>query len=1026
MATAALGAPAPVGRWDFETLADLVQATVGAPLVLHGSHTPVTGPRPGDRAVRIGVGSYYECRHGIAPNGTGTLVNRYSLSVDFRVPVLGPWYCFFQTDPSNLSDGDCFVRASDGAVGVAQTGYSVTPVPAASWQRLVVAVDNEQGQYRLFLDGELILDGNPQAVDGRFALAPVLLLFADENGEDAPLDVARVTFYDCYLAAADVAELGGVLADDPANQPPHVLPAVSGPTESVTGQSAAYGFTATDPEGDEVSVCVDWGDGGDLSSWSALGRSGLPTTFTHAYRQPGQFLLRALARDGRGRVGSWCSLRTVSVSGQALVEFLTPPYLQNVATNSLTLMWELDAAVESEVAYGTGTDLGLRATATHAPSGAGTEIYRCALSGLTPGTSYGYRAILAGREGPAGTFATAPTGRPDFSFAVWSDSQGSNHGTYAADPLEPTKAMFRHMAAQGISLAIACGDLAEDGASYADTHQFYLDRVGRLLGGTVPWFVAWGNHDGGIGTVIRRFADLPSQQRPGCGPGYGSYAFDYAGCHFICLDAATVTGDLGAWLEQDLASAAQRQARFTFLFVHAPPFCELWIDGDEFLRAELVPLLEAYGVDVCFSGHTHEYSRGELNGVFYCLTGGGSWLDTPEVLVCDWEHMTVGGYHAIPGVTCPGPDRGGGLVNEYVRVDVQGDTFTASMIAFTPDGTELGVLDQFRKTRGSEPPPLEVLHAEDFESAAELGLPAGWTAWHRTTVDVDSADPEDPRSNVYLTWVVVSSERLARVFGSNRLSVPGVVQGQSVYAESDHRSGVQLQYLATPDFDLGGATNIEVSFRSNYLQNQDSLAALEYSVDQGQTWSPAGYFLDTADVIRTADGTAVDAVATFTRVDPDGVPTASGTSASGGTYGEHVLSRPLTDLGPFIQARVNDDDMGSRRTEGCRLPRADGQAKVRFRFTLVGTASWFWGVDDFQLLGVRPAAEPIRISAATAVSAGLRLEWTGPVGPYQVQQRATLTAGDWQDWGPILDAAQRSAVVPASEAAGFFRVRLAR
>ena len=77
------------------------------------------------------------------------------------------------------------------------------------------------------------------------------------------------------------------------------------------------------------------------------------------------------------------------------------------------------------------------------------------------------------------------------------------------------------------------------------------------------------------------------------------------------------------------------------------------------------------------------------------------------------------------------------------------------------------------------------------------------------------------------------------------------------------------------------------------MQNQDSLAALEYSVDQGQTWLPALYLLDGNDVIRAIDGN-VDGAATFTRVDPSGVPTADGTAAFGGTYGGCWLWRAVT------------------------------------------------------------------------------------------------------------------------------------
>jgi hypothetical protein len=218
---------------------------------------------------------------------------------------------------------------------------------------------------------------------------------------------------------------------------------------------------------------------------------------------------------------------------------------------------------------------------------------------------------------------------------------------------------------------------------------------------------------------------MPSQERPGFDAGYGSFSFDYAGCHFICIDYASATSDIRNWLEADLQSVANQRARYTFLFVHVPPYCELWIDGDALYRDELVPLLERYGVEVCFSGHTHEYSRGYLNGVHYCITGGGSWLDLPEELVWDWEHMTVGGAHAIPGVPDYGPTRGGGLINEYVRVEVTAETFTASMIAFEPDGTALGVLDRFEST--PEQGPLRItdirrgLEGVELEWAGPVG-----------------------------------------------------------------------------------------------------------------------------------------------------------------------------------------------------------------------------------------------------------------------------------------------------------------
>ena len=395
--------------------------------------------------------------------------------------------------------------------------------------------------------------------------------------------------------------------------------------------------------------------------------------------------------------------------------FRTLPYLQNVHSRGITVMWERDGQQEARVEYGASANHGFAVPATVEASGFGTFIYRAVIDGLEPDREYHFRVAPTEADVPDRVFRTAPEELTAFSFAVWSDSQGVNRGAYAPDPYEPTVSMMAHMAASGIDFAVTAGDLAEDGASYADTRAYYLDRVARHLGQTVPWFVAWGNHDRGRDAVIRKFADLPSKDRRGFTPGYGSYSFDYAGCHFVCLDYATMRTDITVWLESDLSSEASRNARFTFLFVHVPPYCELWFDGDSDLRSRLVPLLERYGVDVCFSGHTHEYSRGYRHHVHYCVTGGGSWLDLPEQLVVDWPHMTVGGQHAIPGVSRPGEDRGGGLINEYVRVEVTPAAFTARMIGFDPSGKAVGVLDEF-----SSAPPLLSLDASGASRASLL------------------------------------------------------------------------------------------------------------------------------------------------------------------------------------------------------------------------------------------------------------------------------------------------------------------
>lgn len=355
----------------------------------------------------------------------------------------------------------------------------------------------------------------------------------------------------------------------------------------------------------------------------------------------------------------------------------------------MTILWVCDAEANATLEFGLSSAYGQTVTVSTTRINDQAFVYKGVIAGLQPGTTYHYRVTVDG----TGTtddrlFQTAPNTAPPFLFGVWSDSQGTNHVLGAPDPYEPTNAMMRHMVQQGVRLGVGVGDLTESGSVYSWVRMYYLDRVARYLGQSVPFFIAWGNHDGGAGAAIRKMADLPSGDRPGCTSGWGSYSFDYAGCHFICLDDDTLLDDVLVWLEQDLQSPASVNAKFTFLFTHEPPYCERWIDGNEGLRQYLVPLMLQYGVDACFSGHTHEYQRGYEDGTYLCTTGGGSWLDTAEPLTVDWPQIDLGGYTSIPGFN-------GGLVNEYVLMTVQNDTWFATVHAFQPDGAYIGVIDRF-------------------------------------------------------------------------------------------------------------------------------------------------------------------------------------------------------------------------------------------------------------------------------------------------------------------------------------------
>ena len=779
------------GQWDFNNPANLTAATIGSNLTLVGSHTAVAGVSTGDGAARIGSNSYYKVTNGIGANGGGNYTNEWTLVYDIKCPMTNSYSSLLQTSKTNANDGDLFTTSS-GAIGVAETGYSpALTVNANTWFRLVVRVDNGSF-YQLWIDGVRVLNGTVRPIDGRFSLENFFLLFADEDGEEEPVDVSMVVLYEGTLSESEIQALGGVVPPPVLvgqwdyNNPANLTAATVGNDMILSGShTAAAGFNEYDGAArigpGSFYSCYHGiaanGEGSKVNEWSAVldlkypsssmgdwiclyqtnpsnsddgecfihpdGSLGLAATgysgsdegtpgfYTFPdtwYRvvivvddgteysiyangtkvlagnvQPidGRFSLEdtlLLFADNDGEDYpidvSMVALfdRALSASqvaalkgpgGQDLPQatlILTRPYLQNVKTNGITVMWEVNQQVPCTLEYGLDSNYGALAAITYENSGGGTIIYKAVLTDMLPSETYHYQLMIDGIPLDDNTFETAPSSRINFSFAVWADSQGTNHGAYSDDPYEPTKAMMTHMAASGVKFAVSSGDLAENGDSYTDTKYYYLDRVAKYLGQTVPWFTAWGNHDSGQSSEIRKFADMPSKDRGDpYTAGYGSFSFDYAGCHFVCIDDLS-RSDF-AWVQSDLQQAVANNARQIFLFVHRPPYSERWYNGEAQFRTYLVPLMEQYGVNICFSGHTHEFQRGWKNNVYYCMTGGGSWLDFPEPLVYDWPHMTVGGYHNLSS------EISGGLVNEYVQVDVNEHGWTATMVPFHYDGT---------------------------------------------------------------------------------------------------------------------------------------------------------------------------------------------------------------------------------------------------------------------------------------------------------------------------------------------------
>lgn len=343
-----------------------------------------------------------------------------------------------------------------------------------------------------------------------------------------------------------------------------------------------------------------------------------------------------------------------------------------------------------------------------------------------------------------------------------------------------------------------------------------------------------------------------------------------------------------------------------------------------------------------------------------------------------------------------------------------GRTYHASLRHQDQNGVASDYSAPVAFTVGSLPAPLFI---EDFESTADGGIPAGWTRSNQTDVRTAGLNLNDPNSDSYLDWTVVPFSVL-QALGNDRPDA-NVVTGKSVYAESDNRGGNQIQYLLSPEYNLSGVTGVWTAFKSNYKQNQDSIAVLEYTVNGGTTWLPVIYMVNdrsnNSDIVRNADG-SINALTTLTTTAGDIakiIDPATGQRVAAGKYADFILARPLESLGPFISGRIDDDGTESKRHERFRLSGADGQARVQFRFVQAGTGSWWWGVDDFALYGVGGGAGP-QIGIARQAGSVV-LTWAGAA---TLEQADSITG----PWTTVTGAASGQSIA-VTGTAKYFRLR---
>jgi hypothetical protein len=416
-------------------------------------------------------------------------------------------------------------------------------------------------------------------------------------------------------------------------------------------------------------------------------------------------------------------------TNRATTTLARAPYLQNATTTAVTVRWRTAAPVPGRVACGVQPGRPTIQTTDLTPR---TD-HELRLSGLAPGTRYTYTVeagtqVLAGADGSC-SFVTPPlagTARPTRIWVL------GDSGTATQAERQVRDAYTHYTGTRPTDLWLMLGDNAYPAGSDTDYQAGVFDIFPATLRSVALW-PTLGNHDtysSGPGSALHPYFDIFNLPVRGSAGGAASgteayYSFTYGNIHFICLDSCesdrSPGGPMLSWLKADLAAT---HSRWLIAFFHHPPYSKGAHDSDNpanegnkqiEMRQNALPLLEAAGVDLVLSGHSHSYERSRLISGHY---GASATLAPSMVLNAGDGSVRGGGPYVKPVLR--GPHQGtvyavvgssgqvtyGGTMNHPVMarsllalgslvLDVDGRRLDARFL----DGTG-AVLDEFTIWKG--------------------------------------------------------------------------------------------------------------------------------------------------------------------------------------------------------------------------------------------------------------------------------------------------------------------------------------
>ena len=332
------------------------------------------------------------------------------------------------------------------------------------------------------------------------------------------------------------------------------------------------------------------------------------------------------------------------------LDWLVMPYINWPMTTEMSISFETTLPTDAELQayHETG-----RCTQTIQSSGKRLHHFR--LTGLEPNEKYFYIVKVTDFRGntiesPRLSFRTAPETEDSFTFIAIGDTQAQ---------AEVVKRVSDVAYSHRPNLVVHAGDLVTTGSNKSHWTGHFFPAMQPLIS-RVPFMPVLGNHE----QDAQHYYDymvLPEPER--------YYSFTFGNAEFFMIDGNRSLAEQSEqlnWLEQSLAKS---KAKWKFAVLHQPPYTSDSNDyGDTYHTTStrgdmnarnIVSVLEKYGVDICFSGHVHDYERTfpiagdkvipwEDGGVMYVTTaGGGGHLEHFDPTNTWFGHKKANCHHLV-------------------------------------------------------------------------------------------------------------------------------------------------------------------------------------------------------------------------------------------------------------------------------------------------------------------------------------------------------------------------------------------